>query len=137
MIEDLKAIKSTKKELREFGLTVGVILVILGLVGLWRDKGIYPYFLGIGISLIILGVSFYKALMPFQKFWMGLAVILGFFVSRIILFILFYFVLVPIGLIMRLLGKDILDQKIDKNKKSYWHKRKDYPKDKHSYENQY
>jgi len=137
MIEDLKNIKSTKKELKEFGLTVGGILVILGLVGLWRNKGFYPYFLGIGISLVILGISFNKALMPFQKFWIGLAVILGFFVSRIVLFILFYFTLMPTGLIMRLLGKDVLDQKIDKNRKSYWHERKDYPKDKHSYENQY
>ena len=62
---------------------------------------------------------------------------MGFFVSRVILFVLFYVVLTPMGLIARLLGKDILDQKIDKSKKSYWQDREGAAKTKESYENQY
>ena len=62
MIEDIKNIKSTKKELREFGLTIGIILVILGSIAFWRNKDIYPYFLGIGITFIVLGLTFYKIL---------------------------------------------------------------------------
>ena len=137
MIEDIKNIKSTKKELREFGLTIGIILVILGSIALWRNKDIYPYFLGIGTTFIVLGLTFYKILLPLQKIWMGLSLVIGFFVSRIILSILYFLVITPIGLAMRLFKKDIIDQKINRNADSYWHKRNDQPKDKMSYENQY
>lgn len=137
MIEDIKNIKSTKKELREFGLTIGIILVILGSIALWRNKDIYPYFLGIGTTFIVLGLTFYKILLPFQKIWMGLGLVIGFFVNRIILSILYYLVITPIGLVMRLLKKDIIDQKINKNVNSYWHEKDNKLKDKASYENQY
>lgn len=137
MIEDLKNIKSTKKELKEFGLTIGIILVILGLVALLRNKDIYPYFLTVGIVLVVLGLTFYKILLPLQKIWMGFSVIIGFFVSRIILTILFYVVLTPIGIVIKLLGKDILDERIDKEKESYWHVKDASLKEKISYENQY
>ena len=137
MIEDIKNIKSTKKELREFGLTIGIILVILGMVALWRKKAIAPYSLTTGVSFILAGAFYAQILKPLQKIWMGFSVVIGFFMSRVILFILFYAVLTPMGLITRLLKKDILDQKIDRAKPSYWHERSDMVKDKRSYENQY
>ncbi|NQU95361.1 MAG: hypothetical protein HQ549_03925 [Candidatus Omnitrophica bacterium] len=137
MFEEIKDIKSTRKELREFGLTIGVILVILGAVTLWRGKPTYPYFLGVGALFIALGLTLPGILKPLQKVWMSFAVIMGFFVSRIILTILFYVVVTPIAIIVRILGKDILDQRIDKNRKTYWQKRSPEVKDKTSYENQY
>ena len=137
MFEEIKDIKSTRKELREFGLTIGVILVILGAVILWRGKPTYPYFLGVGTVFIILGLALPGVLKPLQKVWMSFAVIMGFFVSRIILTILFFVVLTPMSIIVRLLGKDILDQRIDKNRKTYWQERSVKTKDKASYENQY
>ena len=68
---------------------------------------------------------------------MGFSVVMGFFMSRVILFILFYAVLTPISFITRIFGKDILDQRIDKKAKSYWHGRLAEDKDAKSYENQY
>ncbi len=137
MFEEIKDIKSTKKELREFGLTIGIILVILGGVSLWRGKGFYPYFLGIGGLFIISGLTLFHILKPLQKVWMSFSIIIGFFVSRFILLILFYAVLTPMGLLTRLLGKDILDQRIDKTRRSYWHEREGGIKNKESYEKQY
>jgi hypothetical protein len=137
MFEEIKDIKSTKSQLREFGLTIGIILVILGGALLWRERPAYPYFLGTGGLFIILGLTLYQLLKPLQKIWMSFSIIVGFFVSRFILSVLFYAVLTPIGLIMRLLGKDILDQRIDKTRKSYWHESATSFKDKKSYENQY
>jgi len=138
VIEDIINIKSTKKELREFGLTVGIILAILsGAVFLWGRRPVFPYLFGTASTLIILGLVLPRILKPFQKVWMGFSIIMGFFVSRIILFILFFLVLTPLGLAARLFGKDILDQKIDKNRASYWHERSGEAKDKKSYENQY
>ena len=71
MFEDLKNIKSTKKELREFGLTVGIILVILGAFVLWRGKeearDLVPYLFGIAAFLIVFGIALPGILKPLQK----------------------------------------------------------------------
>jgi len=137
MFEEIKDIKSTKKELREFGLTIGIILVILGSVSLWRGKPQAPYFLGVGALFIIFGLLLWRFLKPLQRVWMGFSIILGFFMSRLILTVLFYGAITPISFIMKLLGKDILDERIDKTKPSYWHEIDTAKKDKKSYENQY
>lgn len=137
MFEEIKDIKSGKKNLREFGLTIGIILAILGSIALWRGRQIYPYFLGTGFSFIISGLAIPAILKPLQKMWMSFSIIIGFFVSRLILSILFYAVLTPIGLIMRLFGKDVLDQRIDKTCRSYWCEKDNEVKSKESYENQY
>ncbi len=137
MFEEIKDIKSGKKQLREFGLTIGVILVILGVIALWRGKEFYLYLLSIGGAFIVFGLFLPKVLLPLQKIWMSLSIIIGFFMSRVILSVVFYLVLTPIGLVMRLLGKDILDQKIDKSKNSYWKDIKGGVKSKERYENQY
>ena len=137
MFEEIKDIKSTKKELREFGLTIGIILVILGAVALWRGKPIAPYFLGVGALFIIFGLVLWRLLKPLQKVWMSFSIVLGFFVSRFILTVLFYGTITPISFVMKLLGKDILDEHIDKTRTSYWHEIDTEKKDKKSYENQY
>lgn len=136
IFDELKHIKSGKKECRDFGLTIGVILVILGGIAVWRHKAVYPYFFESGLLLIIPGMFFPMALKPLQKIWMGAAVIIGFFMSRVILGVLFYTVITPMGLIIRTLGKDILDERIEKNRASYWIPRSG-EKSKESYENQY
>lgn len=138
MLEELKNIKSGKKELGDFGLTVGMILILLGGLVMWRGKReLSPYLLATGVLLVFLGLALPGILKPLQKIWMGFSVVIGFFVSRIILFILFYAVLSPIGLIARLLGKDILDQKIDRSRPTYWRDRPVGTETKESYENQY
>ncbi|MBL7155970.1 MAG: hypothetical protein ISS90_02390 [Candidatus Omnitrophica bacterium] len=137
MLEDIRNIKSTKKEHREFGLTIGIILVILGLVALWRGKGLCPYFFVSGAFFIFFALALPGFLKPFQKTWMTFSVVIGFFVSRLILSVLFFAVLTPIGIISRIFGKDILDERIDKTRESYWKEREAEPKDRKSYENQY
>jgi len=120
IIDDIKKIKSGQKELREFGLTVGGVLFILGAIMAWRGRPLWPYFIGTGVTLALLGLTFYKLLIPLQKAWMAFAVVMGFVMSRVVLCIVFYGVVTPIGLIFRILGKDILDQRIDKERESYW-----------------
>ena len=137
MFQEIRDIKSGKKELREFGLTIGIILAILGMIALWRNKPIYLHLLVAAGIFIGFGLILPKALKPIQKTWMSLSIIIGFFVSHFILSILFYAVLTPIGLMMRIFRKDILDQRIDKNKVSYWQDVRDGVKPKESYENQY
>ncbi|MFA4982312.1 MAG: SxtJ family membrane protein [Candidatus Omnitrophota bacterium] len=137
MFEEFMRIKSGRKELREFGLTIGIILVILGGVALWRGKGTYPYLFTAGALFIIPGFILPGILKPLQKAWMGFAIVLGFFMSRLVLTIVFYGVVTPIGLITRISGKDILDEKMDKSKASYWIARSGQARPKEYYEKQF
>ena len=138
ILEELKNIKSDKAKLREFGLTIGIIFIGIFLVFKFLfKKDISINLLAIGSFLILSGLTFPIILKPFQKVWMGFSVVVGFFMSRVILTILFFIAVTPIGLLMRLFGKDLLDQKIDKNKDSYWHDPDNVVKSKQSYENQF
>jgi hypothetical protein len=120
IIEEIKNIKSDKKECRKFGLSVGIVLVLLAAILWYIGKGSYVYFGSIGGILIISGIAAPILLLPLQKIWMSIAVILGFIMTRVILFVLFYLILTPIGLIARIFGKDFLDLKLKKDQVSYW-----------------
>lgn len=125
IIAEIKNIISTKKELRKFGITVGLVLVILGFLFqyVWDNPTVYMILGSIGALLVFFGVLFPKVLLPIHKAWMSLAIILGFIMTRVILSILFYVVVTLIGLIAKIAGKDFLDRKIDRKKESYWNKR--------------
>ena len=120
IIEEIKNIKSDKKECRKFGLSVGTVLILIAVVLAFLEKGSFVYFGSIGGVLIISGIIAPVLLQPIQKIWMMLAVLLGFIMTRLILFLLYYLILTPIGLIARIFGKDFLDLKYDKNQASYW-----------------
>lgn len=137
LIEEIKNIKSGKSDLRKFGITVGIVVGLIGGLLLWKDRGSYPYFLTISVFLIVSGILFPKVLLPLQRVWMTIAVIMGWFMTRVILSILFYLVFTPIGLIARLMGKEFLELKIDKRRDSYWIYRKEKPYDRRDYERQF
>ncbi len=137
ILEDIRNIKSGRKELREFGITIGVVLLVLCGLALWRGRASFPYFAVSGAGFITLGLIFPAVLRTLQKAWMALAAVMGFFMSRLILAVLFYGVITPIGLLTRLLGKDVLDQRLYTSKASYWIDHDGASKDKESYENQY
>jgi hypothetical protein len=137
MIDEIKSIKSGPKELRECGLTVGIVLLIVGSILFFKQKPSATTVLIIGTLFCFTGVFLKKLLLPFQKVWMSIAIVLGFFMSRIVLTILFFLVITPISFIMKISKKDILDEKIDKNAKTYWNDISSVVKEKESYEKQY
>jgi hypothetical protein len=137
LLEDIKKIKSTKKELREFGLIVGAVFGLLATLFLWRGKSFYLYFYTISIFLVLFGLIAPVVLKPIQKIWMILAIVFSFFVTRIILGILFYLVITPVGIIMKISGKDILNITFNDKSDSYWIKRNNQNLNKESYEKQY
>ena len=123
LLDEIKNIKSTKAELRKFGYTLGVMALLISLVLFLYGKGSYSIFLVTGSLLISLGSLFPIVLKPFQIFWMGLSLVLGWFSTRIILSVLFYFVITPIKYIARIFGKRFLDLEFRKEKNSYWNYR--------------
>ena len=137
LIEEIKNIKSSKKDLRKFGITVGSVLVVLAIVFYFLDRSYFIYFGAAGLVLIIMGFISPVILKPLNKVWMGLAVVLGWLSSRIILIVVFYLVLTPISLIAKISGKKFLDLKYKTKGNSYWIKREIIKPDRSSYEKQY
>ena len=135
--EEIKNIKSSKKDLRKFGITVGSVLVVLAIVFYFLDRSYFIYFGAAGLVLIIMGFISPVILKPLNKVWMGLAIVLGWLSSRIILIVVFYLVLTPISLIAKISGKKFLDLKYKSEKDSYWIKREIIKPDRSSYEKQY
>ncbi len=137
MLDEIKNIKSGKKDLRNFGLTFGVVLGFLGGLLWWKGKDTYTIFIILSLAFFFLGSAAPNLLKPLQKAWMALAVVLGWFMTKVILCILFYLVFTPIGFGARLFGKKFLDLKMDNSPKSYWHYRKSEPFDRNSYDRQF
>ncbi len=137
IIDEIKKIESTKKKLREFGFLVGGVMCVLGIL-LWRrGRGSFPYFLVPGIFLVITGALIPSILKPIQKAWMTFAILMGWVMTRVLLSVLFYLTLTPLGFILRLTGKDLLDQRLDPKKNSYWKIRSQTPRIPSDYERQF
>ena len=137
LLQEIKQIKSSKRDLRKFGLTVGAVLVLLGGILLWREKATYIYFLTIGGILVGFGVSLPRLLKPVYLVWMTFAVVMGWFMSRLILGVVYLFVFSLIGLFSKLGGKQFLELKWDHNQSSYWHFRDQKAFDKQACEKQF
>ena len=137
ILEEIKRIKSDRKDLRNFGITMGIALGVIGGLLLWRDKPSYFYCVIAAVAFLLSGFVFPAVLKPFQKVWMTISILMGWFMTRVILIILFYGILTPIGLIGRLCGKDFLDIKLNKKAPSYWVPRDKQEYDKKSYEQQF
>ena len=135
--EELKLIKEDKRSLRKFGITVGAVLLLIGATLFLFDKASYLYFGGVGLILILLAVVLPNALRPVNKIWMTLAIILGWFMSRVILIILFYLIITPIGLLLKVFGRDPLNLKSDNSLSSYWEDKEKRVSGKIDYERQF
>jgi len=135
--EEIKLIKEDKHSLRKFGLTVGTVLLLIGIALFLFDKSSFVYFGGIGLLLILLGFALPVFLRPFNKVWMTLAIILGWFMSRVILSILFYLIITPIGFFLKIIGKVPLNLKQDNSLSTYWEDREKRVSEKIDYERQF
>lgn len=137
MIEEIKNIKSGKSDIRKFGITIGLFLMILAGFLFWRGKESFEIFLISGLVLLVLGLTIPIVLKPVYWIWMVLAVILGWIMTRVILSLLFYVVITPIGLFSRLSGNRFLDLKWDKSKDTYWNYRNTKQLNSEDYERQF
>ena len=110
-----------KKGLREFGLITGAIFIVLFglLLPFVFDFRIpvWPYVVG-GV-LILWGLVLPTSLNPVYKVWMKFGSIIGWVMNRVVLFIMFYLLFFPVALIMKIIGYDPMNRKLDKAIKSY------------------
>ena len=104
---------------RSFGIVFFIVFLIIALYPLSYSEEIRVWSLIISIIFLILGLLNSKILTPLNKLWYKFGIFLGKLVSPLIMGIIFFLVVTPIGLIMRLFGKDVLNLKYNNNK-SYW-----------------
>jgi len=120
IIEEIKNIKRTNKDILNFGLLIGGIIAVIGFITVFYNSPAFTYLIPIGFTIAALGFIAPIILKPFYLVWMTLAVLLGFVSTRVILIILFYLIITPIGFVSKMFGKDPMERKIDKNSNSYW-----------------
>src|SRR3989344_6044733 len=96
---DIKNIKSSKRDLRNFGLTVGGAFIVLSALLWWFESGAWKILIFIGAVLLAFGVTAPIVLKPFQKLWMSAAIVMGWVMTHLILTVFFYVALLPLGLV--------------------------------------
>ena len=104
---------------RSFGIVFFIVFLLIALYPLLKDSDLRIWSLVISFIFLILGLINSKILTPLNRLWFKFGLLLGRFISPIIMGIIFFLVVTPIGIIMRLLKKDLLNLKYNK-KETYW-----------------
>ena len=104
---------------KSFGIVFFIFFLIVSIWPKLNGNEINYWILALSIFFLVLGLLNSKILTPLNKLWFKFGIFLGKIVSPLIMGTIFFLVVTPIGLIMRLLGKDLLNLKFNA-KKSYW-----------------
>ena len=113
----------TQSSNRSFGILFFVVFLIISLWPLKNGNNLNFYFLTASIIFLILGALNSKLLSPLNKAWIKFGEILGLIIAPIVMAIVYFVILTPVSLIVRLFGKDLLGLKFLKEKETYWVKR--------------
>jgi len=127
-------IKATRKEVRKFGLLFGGICILIAGYGWYRGGTAWPWFICASVVFTLSGLFLYPALKPVYIVWMKFAQLLAWINTRVILGLAYYLVITPISVFMRLTGKDLLNQRINRSAGSYWKQRDRTPAEPARYE---
>ena len=120
MLNNKKIEKSTN---RSFGLVFFIVFLIIGLWPLANGGSVRFWSLIIALIFLFLGILNSKILTPLNVLWSKFGELLGIVIAPIVMGIIFFLVVTPTGLIMRIFGKDLLRNKFQINNESYWIKK--------------
>ena len=120
MLNNKKIEKSTN---RSFGLVFFIVFLIIGLWPLANGSSVRFWSLIIALIFLFLGILNSKILTPLNVLWAKFGELLGIVIAPIVMGIIFFLVVTPTGLIMRMFGKDLLRNKFQINNESYWIKK--------------
>jgi hypothetical protein len=104
---------------RSFGLVFFIVFLLIALYPLLKNEDVRLWSLILSFIFLVLGALNSKLLNPLNKIWFKFGLFLGKIISPIVMGVIFFLVVTPIGFIMSLLGKDLINLKFN-NKKSYW-----------------
>ena len=110
---------------RGFGLVFATVFAIIALWPLLSGGGVRFWSLAIGGIFLVAAFAFPQVLRPLNRLWFKFGMLLGAIIAPIVMALMFFLVITPIGLILRLFGKDLLRQRLDGDEQSYWIMRDD------------
>ena len=113
---------------KSFGIVFFIVFLLIAFYLLINQENIWIWSLLVSLVFLILGLKNSNILSPLNKIWFKFGILLGKIVSPIVMGVIYFLVVTPTGLLMRLFGKDILNLKFN-NEKSYWIEKKE-PKSK-------
>ncbi len=126
ILQEVRELPAGPRDLRKFSLTVGAAFVALWAVfrfvlPMVFDQGKeLPILWLIGVALAVVGTLAPVIVKPLYYAWMTMALALGFVMTRVLLTIFFFLVVTPVAFVFRLIGKDPLHRKLDREAESYW-----------------
>ena len=115
---------NSKNKNRSFGLLFSAIFAGFGLWPLIKGENVIIYLIIISLTFLLLGLLNSKILSPINKAWIKFGEFLGAIIAPVIMAIVYFVVLTPISLLVRIFGKDLIGLKYSKKNDTYWIKRK-------------
>ena len=125
MTEISRHVSTEQSSEKSFGVVFSIVFLIVALYSLINSEGLRIWALVVSIIFFLLAFLAPKILVLPNKLWFKFGLLIGSIVAPIVMAFVYFVTVLPTGLIMRLLGKDILKQQLDKNAKSYWIERKE------------
>ena len=113
-----------KSSNRSFGILFFLVFLGFGLWPLTKEMNPNIYLIIISVIFLFLGLLNSKLLSPLNNLWIKFGEILGKIIAPIVMAVVYFLILTPISLLVRLFGKDLIGMKFSNNIKSYWIKRK-------------
>ena len=125
MSETTSYIPTEKSSEKSFGVIFSIVFLIVSLYPLINSEGLRIWALVVSTIFFLLAFLAPQVLVLPNKLWFKFGLLLGSIIAPIVMAMVYFITVLPTGIIMRLLGKDLLKQKLDNNAKSYWIERKE------------
>lgn len=119
----MKNYKNIKNSNRSFGVVFFIVFLLIGIYPILDQAEIRIWSIVVAIIFLVLGLLNSNLLKPLNKFWIKFGILLGNVISPIILGVIFFLVVLPTGLLMRIFKKNYLGLKYDRNLETYWIKK--------------
>jgi hypothetical protein len=123
MSEAINHTSTERPSPKSFGIVFSIVFLIAALYPLTNSEDVYAWALVVSAIFLLLAYTAPKILIIPNNLWFKFGLLLGSIIAPIVMTLVYFITVLPTGLIMRFLGKDLLKQKLDKNAKSYWIKR--------------
>ena len=121
MSEEFSSIKVGSN--RSFGVVFVVVFALIGLFPLVREEAPRIWALLVSAAFLLPTIVYPQALSPLNKLWFRFGMLLGRIINPLVMFIMYALVMVPVGLVLKLMRKDLLRMKLDARSPTYWNQR--------------
>lgn len=132
--DELAALDPQRPDLRRFGFVFGGAILALAALAWFKGSPALPYLLGAGGLSVLLGAVVPASLRAVYYGWMTVGLVLGKIVTAIILTLVFLLAVTPVGFVMRLVGRDPMQRRLDRQADTYWIPKRHTIPDKSRYE---